>query len=34
MKYKTNLNFTSFFKDYETFTNHLKQLETKNFDIE
>ena len=34
MKYKTNINFTSFFKDDETFTNHLKQLETKNFDIE
>lgn len=34
MKYKTNINFTSFFKDDETFTNHLKQLETENFDIE
>lgn len=34
MKYKTNINFTSLFKDDETFTNHLKQLETENFDIE
>ena len=34
MKYKTNINFTPFFKDDETFTNHLKQLETENFDIE
>lgn len=34
MKYKTNINFTSFFKDDDTFTNHLKQLETENFDIE
>ena len=34
MKYKTNINFTSFFKDDETFTNHLKQLENENFDIE
>lgn len=34
MKYKTNINFTSFFKDDKTFTNHLKQLETENFDIE
>ena len=34
MKYKTNINFTSFFNDDETFTNHLKQLETENFDIE
>ena len=34
MKYKSNINFTSFFKDDETFTNHLKQLETENFDIE
>lgn len=34
MKYKTNINFTSLFKDDETFTNHLKQLENENFDIE
>lgn len=34
MKYKTNINFASFFKDDETFINHLKQLETENFDIE
>lgn len=34
MKYKTNINFTSLFKDDETFTNHLKQLEAENFDIE
>lgn len=34
MKYKTNINFNVFFKDDETFTNHLKQLENENFDIE
>ena len=34
MKYKTNINFTSLFKDDETFINHLKQLENENFDIE
>lgn len=34
MKYKTNINFTSLFKDNETFINHLKQLENENFDIE